>query len=256
MPSLWQAGHLTNFGSRTATHKRPHSQRILYRRCTVTLHNLSSWTSIPLSVAVSGCETCRPARRLSDALPGLVMCSLTTNPLFVVFTRYYTNPRLANMSNFSRQSVPDPSPSASRFARTGELLLSCPGSFGLGELPAGRDVELRRRYRARCDRGGLDGDLRGLHHAGRQCVCGRVGRRGGRWSVLFLLLKQSADQLAAEGAGSRAEHRAAGVVAGGVGRGIARRGSRGTRCGGGRGIAGGLPGAGDHVVAARTLGLR
>ena len=32
-PSLWQAGHVTNFGSSSSNQERPHSQRILYTRC-------------------------------------------------------------------------------------------------------------------------------------------------------------------------------------------------------------------------------
>jgi len=64
-PSLWQAGHLTNFGSTSAIHERPHSQRILYRRCTATLPTFSWCASIPLAVAPRGGAACTITRRLT-----------------------------------------------------------------------------------------------------------------------------------------------------------------------------------------------
>jgi hypothetical protein len=41
-PSLRQAGHLTTFGSSSSNQERPHSQRTLYMRCTVTVPHSSS----------------------------------------------------------------------------------------------------------------------------------------------------------------------------------------------------------------------
>jgi hypothetical protein len=77
--SLWQAGHLTNLGSSSSNHERPHSQRILYTCCTVTVPHFSSWTSIPLAVAPCGGAPLRPTPRPSGAnLPAWVVRSLAT----------------------------------------------------------------------------------------------------------------------------------------------------------------------------------
>ena len=72
--SLWQAGHLTNFGSSSSNHERPHSQRILYTCCTVTVPHFSSWTSIPLAVAPCDGAPFRPTRRPSGG--NLLACEV------------------------------------------------------------------------------------------------------------------------------------------------------------------------------------
>lgn len=79
--SLLQAGHLTNCGTSSSNHERPHSQRILYRCCTVTVPHSSSWTSIPLSVAVSGSATLGSTRGSCGKVPGSVVRSFTTKSL-------------------------------------------------------------------------------------------------------------------------------------------------------------------------------
>jgi hypothetical protein len=77
-PSFLQAGHLTNCGTSSSNHERPHAQRILYRCCTVTVHHSSSWTSIPLAVAVSGSATLGSTRGSCGKVPGSVVRSFTT----------------------------------------------------------------------------------------------------------------------------------------------------------------------------------
>jgi hypothetical protein len=80
-PSLLQAGHLTNCGTSSSNHERPHSQRILYRCCMVTVPHSSSWTSIPQSVAVSGSATLGSTRGSCGKVPGSVVRSFTTKSL-------------------------------------------------------------------------------------------------------------------------------------------------------------------------------
>ena len=122
---MLQAGHLTNCGTLSSNHERPHSQRILYRRCTVTVPHSSSWTSIPLSVAVPGSATLGSTRGSCGKVPGSVVRSFTTKSLtawsvshaLVAFPTAAYLTRCATADDASLPSVARRETAKARFAR-------------------------------------------------------------------------------------------------------------------------------------------